>query len=131
MPTAAIASICPCSAITAPPLPKPVKVHAVTPMGYPARRIGVRQRSGIPFKAVLAADQLAARGVMTDRMPFDRGARKFRYGIKATPSGVTAADLAESEMTEPEQIETAARFAIGGTLLKPVRGYRHDSHLRY
>jgi superfamily II DNA or RNA helicase len=85
---AAAASICPGHTITGPALPEPVEVHAVTPMGTSARIMGVGRRTGNPFNAVLTADQLAALEVMTDRVPFDGDARKFRLGIEAHRLGL-------------------------------------------
>jgi superfamily II DNA or RNA helicase len=88
MPAATTASICPGSTITGPALPEPVEVHAVAPMGSSARIMGVGRRTGNPFNAVLTADQLAALEVMTDRVPFDGDARKFRLGIEAHRLGL-------------------------------------------
>jgi superfamily II DNA or RNA helicase len=81
-------TIQPNSTITGPALPEPVEVHAVAPMGTSARIMGVGRRTGNPFNAVLTADQLAALEVMTDRVPFDGDARKFRLGIEAHRLGL-------------------------------------------
>lgn len=81
-------SIQPNSTITGPALPEPVEVHAVTPMGSSARIMGVGRRTGAPYNAVLTADQLAALTVVTDRVPFDGDARKFRLGIEAHRLGL-------------------------------------------
>ncbi len=81
-------SIQPNSTITGPALPEPVDVHAVTPMGTSARIMGVGRRTGAPYNAILTADQLAALEVLTDRVPFDGDARKFRLGIEAYRLGL-------------------------------------------
>ena len=85
---ATTASIQPNSTITGPALPEPVDVHAVTPMGTSARIMGVGRRTGAPYNAVLTAEQLAALEVLTDRVPFDGDARKFRLGIEARRLGL-------------------------------------------
>ena len=81
-------SIQPNSTITGPALPEPVEVHAVTPMGTSARIMGVGRRTGAPYNAVLTAEQIAALEVLTDRVPFDGDARKFRLGIEAHRLGL-------------------------------------------
>ncbi len=78
----------PNSTITGPTLPEPVEVHAVAPMGASTRIMGVGRRSGNPFNAVLTADQIATLEVMSDRVPFDGDARKFRLGIEAHRLGL-------------------------------------------
>ena len=82
------ASIQPNSTITGPALPEPVEVHAVTPMGTSARIMGVGRRTGAPYNAVLTAEQIAALEVLTDRVPFDGDARRFRLGIEAHRLGL-------------------------------------------
>jgi superfamily II DNA or RNA helicase len=81
-------SIQPNSTITGPALPEPVEVHAVTPMGASVRIMGVGRRTGAPYNTILTAEQIAALVVLTDRVPFDGDARKFRLGIEAHRLGL-------------------------------------------
>ena len=81
-------AIQPGSTITGPALSEPVEVHAVTPMGSSVRIMGVGRRSGSAYNTILSADQVAALEVLTDRVPFDGDARRFRLGIEAHRLGL-------------------------------------------
>ena len=78
----------PGSTITGPALSEPVEVHAVTPMGSSVRIMGVGRRSGAAVNTILSADQVAALEVLTDRVPFDGDARRFRLGVEAHRLGL-------------------------------------------
>ena len=74
--------------ITGPALSEPVEVHAVTPMGSSVRIMGVGRRSGSAYNTILSADQVSALEVLTDRVPFDGDARRFRLGVEAHRLGL-------------------------------------------
>ena len=66
---------------------------------FEAADLPIRRSSSVDYKATIDANTLSTRSM-------DRLAKVAR----------TAADLAESDTTEPEHIDAAARFVIGGTL---------------
>jgi hypothetical protein len=74
--------------ITGPALSEPVEVHAVTPMGSSVRIMGLGRRSGTAYNTILSADQVAALEILTDRVPFDGDARRFRLGVEAHRLGL-------------------------------------------
>lgn len=114
----ATTSIHPNSTITGPALPEPVEVHAVTPMGKSARIMRVGRRTGAPYNTILTAEQLAAIEVLTNRVPFDGDARRFRLGIEAHRLGLAheygpffALSIARVDPL-PHQLEAAYEYFL-------------------